>query len=81
MLKMASGLIPGFNVQGFWTAILGSMVISLVSWLLNSFISDQGSVSYINVQRREHNTKRRIHGNTGDDDTIDLEDKGNNHWE
>jgi putative membrane protein len=81
MLKMASGVIPGFNVQGFWTAVLGSMVISLVSWLLNSFISDQGSVSYINVQRQEHNTKRRIHGNAGDDDTIDLEDKGDDRWE
>jgi putative membrane protein len=81
MLKMASAVIPGFNVQGFWTAILGAMIISLISWLLNSFISDQGSVSYINVQRQEHHAKRRIHGNGGDDDTIDLEDKGDNHWE
>ena len=79
MLKMASGVIHGFNVQGFWTAILGSMIISLISWLLNSFISDQGSVSYINVQR--HNRQERIDGVEGDDDTIDLKNKGNDHWE
>ena len=79
MLKMASGVIPGFNVQGFWTAIFGSMIISLISWLLNSFISDQGSVSYINVQRHDRN--RRIDGVAGDDDTIDLKKKDNNRWE
>ncbi len=78
MLKMASGVIPGFHVQGFWTAIFGSMIISLISWLLNSFISDQGSVSYIKVQRHERD--RRIDGIRGDDDTIDLKKK-DNHWE
>ena len=39
MLKMASGVIPGFSVYGFWTAIFGSFLISVISWLLNSFIS------------------------------------------
>ncbi|MGD2037007.1 MAG: phage holin family protein, partial [Desulfobacterales bacterium] len=37
MLKMASGVIPGFSVYGFWTAIFGSFLISVISWLLNSF--------------------------------------------
>lgn len=81
MLKMASGVIPGFNVQGFWTAIFGSMIISLISWLLNSFISDQGSVSYINVQRHDHDARRRIDGGAGDDETIDLKKKDDNRWE
>ncbi len=79
MLKMASAVIPGFNVQGFWTAILGSMIISIISWLLNSFISDQGSVSYINAQRQGR--KPGIDGRQGDDDTIDLENKGDDRWE
>jgi putative membrane protein len=81
MLKMASGVIPGFNVQGFWTAIFGSMIISIVSWILNSFISDQGSVSYINVQRQERHARRRIHGNARDDDIIELKKKDDNRWE
>lgn len=79
MLKMASGVIPGFNVRGFWTAIFGSMIISLISWLLNSFISDQGSVSYINVQR--YDQKNTIDRVEGDDDTIDLKKKGDDRWE
>ena len=75
MLKMASGIIPGFNVYGFWTAIFGSLLISFISWLLNSFISEQGTVTSIHVQHHRANTK-------GDqDDTIDLEHKGGNRWE
>ena len=75
MLKMASGLIPGFGVYGFWTAIFGSLLISIISWLLNSFISEQGTVTSFNVN---HDRKAAM----GDqDDTIDLEHKGDNRWE
>ena len=75
MLKMASGLIPGFDVYGFWTAIFGSFLISVISWLLNSFISEQGTVTSINV------THGRNAGMGEQDETIDLEHKGDNRWE
>ena len=75
MLKMASGLIPGFNVYGFWTAIFGSFLISVISWLLNTFISEQGTVTSINVKHGRKATMRDR------DDTIDLEHKGDNKWE
>ena len=55
MLKMASGVIPGFEVHGFWTAVFGSLIISIVSWLLNSFISDRGRierVDYIDLKKK-----------------------------
>jgi len=55
MLKMASSVIPGFEVHGFWTAIFGSLVISIVSWLLNSFISDRGRVErvqHVDLQKK-----------------------------
>ena len=47
MLKLASGVIPGFHVFGFWPAVFGSLLISLVSWLVNSFIGGRGEVVYI----------------------------------
>ena len=52
MLKMASGVISGFDVRGFWTAVFGSLVISIVSWLLSSFISEQGKVEYIDLRHK-----------------------------
>ncbi|ALC17515.1 hypothetical protein DSOUD_2777 [Desulfuromonas soudanensis] len=51
MLMMASGVISGFQVRGFWTAVVGSLVISVVSWLLSSFINDQGHVEYVELRK------------------------------
>jgi putative membrane protein len=52
MLKIASGVIGGFEVLGFWAAILGSLVISITSWLLSSFVSEQGRIETIDLKRR-----------------------------
>lgn len=32
MLKLTAALLPGFRVDGFGAAVLGSIVVSLVSW-------------------------------------------------
>jgi putative membrane protein len=53
LLKMASGVISGFVVHGFWSAVFGGFIISVVSWLLNSFINDQGRVGYRDLRKRE----------------------------
>ena len=52
LLKMVSGLAPGFHVYGFWPAIAGSFLITVVSWLLNSFISQQGDIRYIDLKHK-----------------------------
>jgi putative membrane protein len=55
LLKMASSVIGGFEVHTFWSALFGSLIISLVSWLLSSFISERGRVEYIDLKKRENN--------------------------
>ena len=50
VLMMVSGVISGFEVYGFWSAVFGSLLISLVSWLLTSFISERGTVQYIDLK-------------------------------
>ncbi len=55
MLKMASGVVGGFEVYGFWTAVFGALVISLISWLLSTFIGDSGRVDVINLRPRGGN--------------------------
>ncbi len=70
MLKLASAVIPGFDVRGFWTSLFGALIISLISWLLNSFVGGRGRfVSAASASR------------PADDDTIDLQRKGDNRWE
>ena len=55
MLKIASGLIPGFYVYGFWSAVFGSLIISVVNWLLSAFINEQGRIEYIDLKRTDEN--------------------------
>lgn len=68
MLKIASGLIPGFSVTGFWTTVWGAIVISAVNWMLNLLLADVrgpgGGTGY--------------HRDSGNQ--IDLEKKGDR-WE
>ncbi len=56
LLKMVSGVVPGFYVHGFWAAIFGSLIISLVSWLLSSFVNERGRISYIDLKKTNRGT-------------------------
>jgi putative membrane protein len=38
MLKLVSWVIPTFHVEGFWTAVGGALIISIISFLLNWFL-------------------------------------------
>jgi putative membrane protein len=38
MLWFVSALVRGFHVSGFWGAVLGSILISIVSWILSRFL-------------------------------------------
>lgn len=53
LLLMVSGVIGGFHVEGFGAGLLGSLIISIVSWLLSSFINDQGRIEYV-VMHKKH---------------------------
>ena len=75
MIKMVSAAIPGFDVVGFWTSVFGALVISIISWLMNSFIGPQGRVNSLSHQRRRRHQPHRS------GQTIDLEDKGGGRWE
>ena len=51
LLKMTAGVIPGFDVTGFWPAIFGAVIISIVNWLLSKFINESGKVDYIELHK------------------------------
>lgn len=55
MLKMASSLIPGFYVHGFWTAVFGALIISIVSFSVTMLISEKGDIHTIEMHHRGGN--------------------------
>ena len=46
-LWLTSVIVPGFDVQGFRAALLGALVISVVSWALTVFVSDSGRLGRV----------------------------------
>ena len=37
MLLFVGELVPCFDVPGFWSAIFGAIIISIISWILSAF--------------------------------------------
>ena len=51
MLSLVAWMLDGVIVSGFWSAFFGAIVISITGWLASSFISDQGRVERITIER------------------------------
>ncbi|MCP5148486.1 MAG: phage holin family protein [Pseudomonadales bacterium] len=51
MLNLAGWFVDGFEVVGFWSAVFGAMVVSLVSGLCSQFIGPKGSYEVMVVRR------------------------------
>ncbi|MDH3769519.1 MAG: phage holin family protein [Nitrospirota bacterium] len=47
LLYLVSGLVKGFLVSGFWPAVGGAILISIVSAILNLWISGQGHIEMV----------------------------------
>lgn len=51
MLWLVGNLLAGFRVDGFWPALGGSLVLSLISFAINSLVNDQGRWEVIELRR------------------------------
>ena len=52
MLELVAVLVPGMHIAGFGSAILGSIIISLVSWAASAWIGPSGKFEVLVVERR-----------------------------
>ena len=52
LLKLVSLMIQGFEVHGFWSAVFGALLLSIVSGLLSFFINDRGRVEVVVHRQR-----------------------------
>lgn len=42
MMGLVAWFIPGFEIDGFWSALAGSLLVSLTSWIGSWFIGPRG---------------------------------------
>jgi len=52
MLALVAWLLPGFTLGGFWSAVLGALVVSLVGTVLSWMIGPHGRYEVLAVRRR-----------------------------
>lgn len=50
MLIMASKLVEGFVITDFWSALVGAIILSIISFLISVFIGNRG-VEYIFIKQ------------------------------
>ena len=48
---LVASIVKGFYVAGFWSACLGALIVSIVSWIMTAMISDSGKVVVITTKR------------------------------
>jgi putative membrane protein len=52
MFGLTAALLEGFRVSGFFPAVFGAIVVSIVSWLASSFIGPDGRYEVMVIERR-----------------------------
>ena len=50
VLWIAGSLVPGFHVDGFWNAFFGSIIVSVVSWVLSAFFKGSDGEYHVITQ-------------------------------
>lgn len=50
MLWLLSVILKGIYIESFWSALIGALILSLISWLISTFINERGRVQYVDLQ-------------------------------
>lgn len=51
LFQLAGALVSGIHVASFWSAFFSSIIVSLVSWILNSAVAGGGGERTVIVRR------------------------------
>ncbi len=58
---LVGSIVPGFQVDGFWSAFFGAIIISIVSWALSAFFrGSDGRVHSINYHPSVKRANARV---------------------
>ena len=47
MVALVAWVTPGFRIDGFWTAFLAALVVSVVSWAGSALIGSKGKIEFL----------------------------------
>ena len=50
MLGLVALMLGGLHIEGFWTAVGASLIVSAVSWLASGLVNDKGKVEVMKMR-------------------------------
>ena len=63
MLWIVGKIVPGFHVDGFWTAFFGSIIIGIVNWALSAVFKGSDGQYHVMTHHRDIRTgMKRVEG-------------------
>jgi putative membrane protein len=60
LFELAGAIVPGMYVASFWSAFFASIIVSIVSWILNSVVAGGKGEKTIVVWRRDNAIDLRL---------------------
>ncbi|MEZ5497971.1 MAG: phage holin family protein [Steroidobacteraceae bacterium] len=51
MLALVALVLPGFQIAGFWSAILAALIVGLTGWIGSWFIGSRGRIEVLRSKR------------------------------
>jgi putative membrane protein len=67
MLLLVAYFVPGFEIDGFFWAFLGTLIISIVSWIANRFINKSNNKTHNKPPMNNRQKTEYIDLEQGDD--------------
>ena len=52
MLGLVAWLLSGMSIASFWSALFGSIIVSITGWIANNYIGPSGRYEILVVDRR-----------------------------
>jgi putative membrane protein len=80
IFQIAGAIVPGVAISSFWAAFKGSLVVSVVSWIMNFSVGSEADGFTVIVKDRPHRG-RRVRRYESQGNTIDLTKKNDDKWE
>lgn len=69
LFQLAGAIVPGLHIASFWSALIGSVLVSIVSWIMNSLVAGGGGERTVIIRH------------TSGDRTVDLHRTRGGKWE
>jgi putative membrane protein len=78
LFEFAGYVVSGLHIETFWSALFGSLIVSLVSWVMNAALLPGTGGARVVVRRPG---RGRASGDSSRGRTVDLRKDSDGHWE